>query len=88
MGKQAVETFKRKAEDEDDEETFLEWLTGKFNEKFIANIPSDSIRDLPSRYIIPGMSVIVMVMVMMLLLFCYCVTNVWCGGCGYCCGCG
>lgn len=54
MGKTSVEAFKRKADDEVDEETFLEWLTGKFNEKFIENIPSDSIRDLPSRYIIPG----------------------------------
>ena len=31
----------------------MEWLTGKFHEKFIENIPSDSIKDLPSKYIIP-----------------------------------
>lgn len=53
MGKKAPNTFQRKLEDDEVEETFLEWLTGKFNEKFIENIPSDSIRDLPSRYILP-----------------------------------
>ena len=54
MGKKnAPETFQRKADDEEDEETFLQWLGGKFQEKFVENIPSDSIRDLPARYIVP-----------------------------------
>jgi hypothetical protein len=53
MGKKADEAFKRKPDDEEDEETFVEWLKGKFNEKFVDNIPSDSIRDLPAQYILP-----------------------------------